>query len=287
MKKMKSKISDYLGRGAGPVKIALLGFPTDEGVERNGGRPGAKDAPKVIREALLKMTPDPRQKRAIWLDVRDEGDIEISGGLEEAQKRLGAKVGALIKKDIIPIVIGGGHETAYGNFLGFVEAGEDVSVINIDAHPDVRELVGGKGHSGSPFRQILEHESGRCKAYQVIGLEGHSVAKEHLEYLVAKNCHLVWRDEIEVDSVLEAETSVMLSLDLDALDQASAPGVSAPNPRGLDIEQWLGLIQIAILSGKVKSIDIVECNPKYDRDGQTAKLAAHTIWTIIERLSLL
>ena len=284
---MKKKIEDYIGRGAGPSKIALVGFPTDEGVQINGGRPGAKDAPKVIREALFKMTPDARRDRAIWLDVNDEGDIDVSGGLENAQKLLGEKLTRLIKKDIIPIVIGGGHETAYGNFLGFVGAQEKVDVINIDAHPDVRELKDGKGHSGSPFRQILDHESGLCNSYQVVGLEGHAVEKEHLDYLKAKNCQVVWRDEIEVDSIGDKQNSVMLSLDLDALNQSLAPGVSAINPRGLDIEQWLGLIQIAILGGKVKSIDIVECNPSFDQDGQTAKLAAHTIWTIVERIALL
>ena len=283
----KKKIADYIGRGASPMKIALIGFPMDKGVKRNGGRPGAKDAPKLIREALLKMTPDPRADRSIWLDVHDEGDIDTSGTLAEAQQSLGEKVGKLIKKNVIPIVIGGGHETAFGNFLGFVEAKEEVCVINIDAHPDVRELKDGKGHSGSPFRQMLEHMSGFCKEYQVIGIEGHAVEKGHLKYLEDKDCHIVFRDDIEVDSVKESDRSIMLSLDLDALNQSIAPGVSATNPAGLDIEQWLGLIQIAILSGKVKSIDIVECNPNHDVDGQTVKVAAHTIWTIVERLALL
>ena len=76
-------------------------------------------------------------------------------------------------------------------------------------------------------------------------------------------------------------TSLMCTFDLDAIQQAYAPGVSAPAPNGISAELWL---RTAFLAGKnpaSTSFDVVELNPAYDRDGQTAKLAALTIWNIM------
>ncbi len=82
----------------------------------------------------------------------------------------------------------------------------------------------------------------------------------------------------------------LVTFDLDAVDQAFAPGVSAPATGGMSAGLWLYAAYAAGRTPAVRSCDIVELNPRYDRDGQTAKLAAYTVWQVMrglaERMSL-
>ena len=158
------RIGHWLGAQHVPeekTRVALVGFPSDEGVRRNGGRSGASQAPRAIRERLYKMTLSGSDAFTVLLDrTIDLGNVAVSGNVESDQEQLGRVVGSLLDRDIVPIVLGGGHETAYGHFLGYVEWARSVRILNWDAHADVRSLKEGRAHSGSPFRQALEHDSG-------------------------------------------------------------------------------------------------------------------------------
>jgi formiminoglutamase len=269
-----------------PPRAVLLGFPSDEGVRRNGGRVGAAGGPKAIRPALYRLTADPRSEQFEDLlgQTRDLGDLEVSRNLEFDQRHLGEALAPYLEQGAFVIVFGGGHETSYGHFQGYARAGHGVEIINWDAHADVRELKDGNGHSGSPFRQAIEHPSGMCRRYTVAGLQPHSVARAHLEY-VRKHGRAVWRDEVTretIDELYQGVAGPMLaSFDLDAVSQAEAPGVSAPNPAGLGSELWLEAAYSAGRCPAVTSADVVELNPVVDRDGQTARLAALTVWCLL------
>jgi formiminoglutamase len=264
----------------------LLGFPSDAGVQRNGGRVGAAEGPRAIRAALYRLVPDPRYARFddLLRRTRDLGDLEVTGDLEADQRNLGDVLSPHLQRGAFVIVLGGGHETSYGHFLGYALAGRPVDILNWDAHADVRELKDGKGHSGSPFRQALEDPSGACRRYLVAGLEPHLVARAHLEY-VKQRGRGIWREEISreaIDSIYESLASpALVSFDLDALNQAEAPGVSAPNAAGLRSELWLSAAYAAGRCPAVTSADVVELNPSVDRDGQTARLAALTVWWLL------
>ena len=85
-----------------------------------------------------------------------------------------------------------------------------------------------------------------------------------------------------IETLYRGGSSPMLvSFDLDAVDQAEAPGVSAPNAAGLTSGLWLSAAYDAGRCGAVTSADVVELNPQVDRDGQTARLAALTVWQIL------
>src|SRR5690348_1472209 len=142
-----------------PGRPVLIGFPQDEGVRRNGGRVGAAEAPREIRRWLYRLVPWDCETESdlAALGLLDLGNVRIDGDLEQTQAALGEVVGAVLRGGAVPVVLGGGHETAYGHDLGYVAAGIPVGVVNIDAHLDVRPLIDGKGHSGSPFRQMMEH----------------------------------------------------------------------------------------------------------------------------------
>ena len=98
----------------------------------------------------------------------------------------------------MPIVLGGGHETAYGHYLGYVRAGRETAIVNLDAHLDVRPLRDGRGHSGSPFRQALEHPTQplRGDRYVVLGAQPFAVSRAHQAYVQEKDGVIHWASEL-------------------------------------------------------------------------------------------
>ncbi len=147
----------------------------------------------------------------------------------------------------------------------------------------MRPLTGGKAHSGSPFRQMLDHESGLCAGYTVAGLLPWRVATAH----AAVPDDVVWADDLttaRVDALVGAlDGPTLASFDLDAVD--AAPGVSAPGVGGLSAGVWLRAAEACGRSPHVRSVDIVELNPLHDADGRTATLAALTVWHILRGLA--
>lgn len=249
------------------------------------------------------MTPDPRRpEMAAWLcRACDLGDLEISGDLERDQEALGATIAPHLAAGRTVVVLGGGHETAFGTFLGHIGAGREVSIVNIDAHPDVRPRVERDGallaHSGSPFRDAIEHESRACRGYAVTGLQASSVSSEHLEWLRSRGATAVFADDPSLAedhagdllatlpawsvSDKDAPDAIMASLDLDAVAAAAAPGVSAPSPAGVQSDLWLRAAEDLGADARVASLDLVELSPPFDVDGRTSTLAALTIWRFL------
>jgi formiminoglutamase len=268
-----------------------VGFPVDEGVRRNGGRVGAAEGPGAIRRHLYRLSPDPRKHDAfveLLEHTIDLGDLTSTGNLEADQQALGEVIGELLQRECVPIILAGGHETTYGHFLAYVRANRPVSVINWDAHPDVRPLLEGLGHSGSPFRQVLNHGAEACPGYTVLGLNPHAVARSHLEWLSAHRGSFAFRDAVNVEQIdstyANLSKDVLVTFDLDAVDASLAPGVSAPATPGLSSELWLEAAFRAGTCEHVRSMDIVELNPRLDVDDRTARLAAVTVWHFLSGL---
>lgn len=289
------RVGDLLGADVGPdrpPRAVLAGFPTDEGVARNGGRRGAAAGPGAVREALGGLTPDPGDDGAmarLLRRTRDLGDAEVTGDLAADQQRLAEMLAPHLEAGAVAVVLGGGHETAYGHFLAHVRAGLRPRVLNVDAHPDVRSLREGRGHSGSPFRQMLEHASEACRGYRVVGLQPGSTARAHLRWLEARGGSWRWREGLGrtelVEEVGRPDAPALLSLDLDAVDGAFAPGVSAPCTGGLAPGPWLAAAERAGEEPAVRSVDVVELNPRFDIDARTARLAARTVWGFLRGLA--
>jgi arginase family enzyme len=218
----------------------------------------------------------------------DLGDVEVTGDLERDQERLAERIEPLLAARAFVIVLGGGHETTYGHFLGYVRAGLPVTLVNFDAHCDVREPVAGRGTSGTPFRQALEHPSKLAQRYTVAGLQPYSVAAPHLEF-VRSHGEAIWRYDVTPATAMklfgEPRTAILASFDLDAVDRSQAPGVSAPNTGGLPAELWLEAAYRAGHSANVRSADVVELNPRVDVDSRTAALAAVTVWCLLKGVS--
>jgi formiminoglutamase len=278
-----------------PGRAVLLGFPQDEGVRRNHGRPGAADAPQAIRHALYHLTPwDPVSDTDLSQSPPlDLGNVRIAGALEETQEALAEVVAAVLQRGAVPVVLGGGHETAYGHYLGYVRAGLPAGIINIDAHLDVRPCPAGQGHSGSPFRQALEHPTLPLPGehYVCLGARPGSVSRQHALYVREKGGVVRWIDEVRdrLDQVFREECDrlaglgcrVYVTLDADAVTAADVPGVSAPNAAGLSGVAVAHCARLAGAAPAVASLDLVEINPRVDRDQQSVRWAALVVWQFL------
>lgn len=270
----------------------LIGFAVDSGVRRNGGRTGAAAAPDEIRSRLGLLTPWDGQHQ-VGLSLLDLGNLRDEHGLEDAQDVLGQVVAALLAHGAVPVILGGGHETAFGHYLGYAARRQPVGIINIDAHLDVRPYPDGRGHSGTPFRQALEHPSFPLLGprYVCLGTQPHAVSQAHLAYAQEKGCVIHWQTKCdgrlvetfvtEANRLAADGCKVLLTVDADAVRTADVPGVSAPNAAGFAGAEVLALAREAGRHPAVASFDLVEINPRHDRDGQSARWAALAVWQFL------
>lgn len=268
-----------------PAAIVLIGFPFDEGALRNGGRGGAAAAPDQIRNALYSLTPDARAQHA-WEQelpsVIDLGNIDQRLSLDEAHAALGKTTAEWLNAGARVVILGGSHDVAYGHFLAYSERGAKVQIVNIDSHPDVRETLEGRSHSGSPFRQCIEHSSKCCEHYQVLQLSPWSVSGDSLDYLKQAGATYSFSDDQgapQPDSVVRAlKSPTLLSFDLDCLDQSIMPGVSAPNANGAPASLLYSVCFEAGKNRAVQSLDLAECNPSVDVSGNSVRPVALGLW---------
>jgi formiminoglutamase len=271
--------------------FALIGYRTDEGVRRNSGRPGAALAPPEIRRHLYKLNAtDARLGVRIGegRGIVDLGDLEFGPeAFEEAKAELGHVVARCLLAGVVPIILGGGHSTSYAHFLGYVEAGRNVAIVNLDPHLDVREAT--QSTSGTPFREALEHSSGRLAGrYHCVGAMAHANSPAYVEYVKYRGGTIDWFEEMaagdpaapwraRLDAYRVRDVRVMVTLDMDSVSSAFAPGTSAASPVGFTAAQFLDAAWAAGEAPAVASLDICEVSPPLDRDGQTARLAALAI----------
>lgn len=264
--------------------VALLGFECDLGVQRNLGRAGAHAGPIAIKQALARLPV------SAPLVIYDAGSIcPQDNDLAAAQAALGAAVQHLLAQGIQPIVLGGGHETAWGHYQGIAKflQQQPLSIINFDAHFDLRDIPEDNiGTSGTPFRQIAQARQQQHLNfdYTCIGVQPYgntsqlfATAKQlQTQYLLADVIHTEGSHSVEkfIAPILEKSNHIYLSLCLDVFAASIAPGVSAPQVLGLTPWQVIPALRQLALSKKIISFDIVELAPNFDSDQRTAKLAA-------------
>lgn len=285
-----------LGDGAAPG-CALLGFASDAGVSRNHGRPGAAEGPSAIRRALAPLAWHRRGP------AYDAGDVCCTGdALEDAQRRLGERVATLLDAGHLPLVMGGGHEVAFGSWQGLtrhLEASREaegaqaprVGIVNLDAHFDLRDPRHGHS-SGTPFAQIADDCRRRGWPFRYACLGISRAGNTRALFARAEALGVLTREDRDITAaslpaiVRELQRFMVrcdrlyLTVDLDVLPAAEAPGVSAPAARGVALALLEPLVEAVRDSGKLALADIAELNPTHDIDGRTAKVAARLIHTL-------
>lgn len=260
--------------------VALIGFACEAGVIRNQGRPGAAQGPGAIRAALANIAAP-----ADAAGFADLGTIAVTGeDPAPGQRLLADLIARAMAKHRRVVVMGGGHETAFGSWQGLRAARPDarIGIINLDAHLDIRMTGAAGPSSGTPFAQIRADDPAGFD-YLVLGLapEGNTPA------LIDRAAD--WGVQIIPDSALQTSAepaaqaiaaicarndAIYLSIDLDVLPGAVMPAVSAP-ARGVPLHVIEELIaEIAAAALALPLIDLVELSPPHDPQGLGARVAA-------------
>ncbi|WP_276877770.1 formimidoylglutamase [Chryseobacterium joostei] len=261
--------------------FVLHGFAVDEGVRRNKGRQGAKEAPNVIRKNMSNfpvILPD--------FKLLDFGNITCEdGNLENTQNNLAKNVSKVLLKGGKSLVLGGGHEVTYAHYLGVKTAfpEQKIGIINIDAHFDNRQPEKGVGpSSGTGFWQIAQ--DGPINSLH-IGIQRNSNTLKLFDTAHQYGMKYVLADELffenltsiyqRIDELLNNVDFAYLTICMDVFNASIAPGVSASAYNGIFADTaFMHFYRHILKSKKLVALDVAEVNPSFDIQDRTARLAA-------------
>lgn len=271
--------------------FVLHGFAVDEGVKRNKGRVGAKDAPDVIRKNISNFP-----VISPGFTLKDFGNIDCENeDLENAQNKLAEKIKIVLQKGGKSVVFGGGHEVMFSHYSGIKKAFPDkkIGIINIDAHFDNREIDPSIGpSSGTGFWQIAQE--GDIHSLH-IGIQRNSNTLKLFDTAHEYNMKYILADELffenlpnlyaKLNEFINQSDVVYLTVCMDVFNVSVAPGVSALAYNGIFADAaFMHLFKLILTSDKLIAMDVAEVNPMYDTNEITARLAASLIneWFMIK-----
>lgn len=260
-----------------PDQIALLGIPFDK---QSSYLRGPALAPARIRESLICDSANLWTENGIDLAKggwQDAGDVMFSDDKKAFDAIETAVADLLVKKQRV-ISLGGDHSIAYPILRAYAKSYPGLTILQLDAHPDLYDHLDGNRHSHAcPFARIMEEKlATRLVQVGIRTLTGHQ--REQAQ-----------RFDVEVHEMsagplpdLKLSGPVYLSLDMDCLDPAFAPGVSHFEPGGMSTREVLSIIQR--LEGRLVGADLVEYNPQRDPTGMTGMVAAKLLKEILGRM---
>lgn len=273
----------------------MLGVPFDIAL---GYRPGARFAPRAIREASLRYALteegfydlESGRTRLAGLRLADAGDVELpSLETELAHARIEEAARQLRARCSLPVFLGGDHSVTYPLLRAFDDV-PDLHVVQLDAHLDFTDLRNDTRLSNSsPFRRACE-DLPNLTHITTLGLRGLRFDREAVDAARSRGHQLVTMRRLtenldEVLAVLPTEKAVYLSLDVDAFDPSVLPGTSSPEPDGLTYGLAMGLIREVVRRNHLLAYDVVELAPNLDSSGRSSLLAARLIMeTLVEAL---
>jgi arginase len=262
-----------------PTKLALIGFRYDE---NSSFMKGAADAPPQIRAAFNSDASNYWSEAGVDLGAEgtffDAGDVGPLAGTEMVSL-IEDSVRTLLTDNLAPICLGGDQSITYPIIRAISKKYPELNIVHFDAHPDLYDEFQENRHShASPFARIMEE--GLAKRLVQVGIRtinGHQRQQaERFGVEVIEMRH--WRDDL----ILNVDSPVYISFDMDALDPAFAPGVSHREPGGLSTRQAIGVIQR--LRARVIGADIVEFNPRMDLAQVTATVCGKLLKEIAARM---
>lgn len=288
--------------------FGLLGFASDLGIARNQGRVGAVQGPSALRKALAGLPVHFDESVTLYDcgDVvcasQDQSGYGKTDALLEAQTELAVSIERILSTGTIPVVMGGGHELAFGHYRGIASHLEKnfkdkkrIGIINFDAHFDLRPFTG-ESTSGTPFSQIADFcsEKGMDFSYLVLGIQKITNTKSLFQRAKDLGVSVIERDEMtaanlvvnsqKIADFLQHQDHIYVTICLDVFSASAAPGVSAPTVDGVPLDVFFTLLSEILKSGKVSCLDVAELSPPLDPDGRTAKLAAKIIFEMVGAL---
>lgn len=292
--KLAATLEEAAKTSAQSKRFVLAGYPDDEGIKVNGGRPGAAHAPLSVRKPFYKMTPSLLNMKSgaplptIW----DLGDLRAKGSLSERHETATRYARAALDNDAVWLSIGGGHDYGFPDtdaFASWCKANGKVRplVLNFDAHLDVRPLDKGLS-SGTPFYRLLEKHPD--VDFAEIGIQAHCNSFKHLEWVLAKGARVVMQEEAEASGEswssfvvkglsdwITRRRPVFLSIDIDGFTSMAAPGCSQSWATGFTPNDFFELFDLLLRRLDVRGVGVYEVSPPLDQDDRTSKLAAQIL----------
>jgi agmatinase len=259
--------------------VALLGIPFDGG---STFKLGQAQAPARIREALYSDSTNLCAENGIDLGAdqgwRDIGDMKLSTS-SKALSAIEEGIGRLLDRGTRVVTLGGDHSITYPILRAYARKHPRLSVLQLDAHPDLYDDFGGDRYThASPFARIMEERL----ATRLVQVGVRTMTPHQREQAEKFGVIVIEMAKLGSDNEIEAGETVYLSIDLDILDPAHAPGVSHHEPGGMTTRDVISIIQG--LKGRVVGADVVEYNPERDLQGMTAMVAAKLVKELIARM---
>lgn len=270
-------------------EYGLVGLPLSK---TSISHSGASFAPGAIREALQSYTVYSGEKKGnLTEDILDFGDVYLSPtNLLENQTRLYEALIDVFKADAAQFyfLLGGDHSVSYSALRAYKEAFGPVGVIQFDAHHDLRNTEDGGPTNGTPFRRLLSEDLIKGDNLVQIGIRDFTNAQAYEEYALEEGVRLYTMADVlhsgirpilhkELSRLKEEVSRIYISLDMDVLDQAYAPGCPAIGPGGMTSRELLEAIAYLSKDPAVKAMDLVEIDPTIDFRNMTSRLAAYAM----------
>ena len=284
--------------------FAVVGAPFDMGVVY---RPGARFGPRAIRSENYETHAGMhhlgfRIKPFDYLTGIDFGDATCPpSGIQESHDGIRAKLRALFDAapDCIPLVLGGDHSITYPS-AGTVADHHDrnIGIIHFDAHADTAmDSYGSLLSHGAPMRRLIEGGHVLGKNFVQVGLRGYWPGPDVFEWMEEQGMRSHFMSEIEergfdavlddaIGEALDGPNLIYLSVDVDAMDPAFAPGTGTPEPGGITSTEMLRSVRKIATSVPIAGIDVVEVAPPYDSSAITAQIANRIVCEVISSLAV-
>ena len=276
------------------LPIVLRGAPDDRGILNVGGRIGAGYGPSAVRGLLgefmlgLDGTLKPGIGNAF---IARGGDIGYYPAIEDSHHALRSMVRRDLSAGAVPVVIGGGHDYGYPHVAAAsdVFSAENIVLINVDAHLDVRPVSDGVMTSGSPFFMALESGVIHSKNFIEFGIQEHCNDISFNEYLSNKKVRILSLAKTRsgrgvaahfkkiLSNFKNKKIKIVVSFDVDAVRMSQAPGVSAPQTDGFSAREFLEMAEISGSFKNVATIGFFELSPPLDIHQATVRLVATAI----------
>lgn len=258
------------------IHMALIGVCESRNSENNMG---CKLAPDSVRDFLYKL-----HGTGFPLQVADLGNISPGHSTEDTYFALRSTIDYLIRKNIIPIIIGGSQDLTYAQFLGYKDLEQTINITAIDSifdlgNPD--EDITNHSYLG----KIILHQPNYLFNYSNIGYQTYLVDQNSLEMMNRLYFDVYRLGQIR-DKIEEAEPIIrqsdMISFDISAIKHSDAPANPNASPNGFYSEEACQIMRYAGMNDKLSSIGIYEINPDFDTNGKTSHLAAQMIWCFFD-----
>ncbi len=281
--------------GTAAADAGLLGVPFDGCVSY---RPGARFGPESVREALKLGTSYCVSEDVDFSSLKlvDCGDVKVCNDIIETQARVEAAVSLLLEREIVPVIIGGDHSISLPAIraLSRRKGGTRVGVIDFDAHFDSRDAPSGLEHSGMWATQILCMEGVPVAPSNLvqIGIGDFAYSRSYGEKLTSAGGSFFTPFDVRrrgmkavcQEALAKATRDVdalYVTVDIDCLQQAFAPGTSVPNPVGLTPWELLEALTEICPHPLLRGFDLVEIAPPFDLGGMTSWLGAEIVRRVL------